>query len=124
MTRTQTKIPCNHISPNPDKSRPIAHLHPRTVGGIEAAVERDGVVDVGTEGAGDIHHGHSQGRRGVLLARRVELADDVEVRASHVAVDEEGEIRRVHPALEVVLVHLYQVVVPLLGALEFEIRLE
>lgn len=72
---------------------------------------------MGAQRARYVHHRDPEGRA-VALARRVKLAGDVQIRAAHVAVDQEGEIRRVDPALEVGLVDLHEVVVTLLGALQ------
>lgn len=68
------------------------------------------------QGAGNVHHRYAE-RQALLLARRVQFPRDVQIRAADVTVDEEREIRRVDSALEVVLVHLDQIVIPLLGPL-------
>jgi hypothetical protein len=93
-----------------------SHLHPRRVGGVQAPVEGDGVVDVGAQRAGDVDHRHLQSGR-VFPLRRVQLPLYVEVGAAHVTVDEESQVGRVDVALEVALVHLHQVVVPVFRVL-------
>lgn len=72
-----------------------------------------------TQRASDVHHGYRESR-GIPLARGIELADDVQIRAAYVAVDEESEVCRVDATLEVVLVDLHQIVVSLLGTLEMK----
>jgi hypothetical protein len=94
----------------------VRDLHPRRVGGVQAPVESDGVVDVGAQRAGDVDHGHLQSGR-VFPLRRVQLPLYVEVGAAHVTVDEESQVGRVDVALEVALVHLHQVVVPVFRVL-------
>lgn len=97
------------------------NLHPRRIGGIQPAVESDGVVDVWTQWAGNVDDGHAQrgAGGGPLQVVVAELTThNVQVGATHVRVDQQCQVGWVYMAREVRLVHMHQVVIALLGALK------
>lgn len=97
------------------------NLHPSRVSGIQPAVESDSVIDVRAQWAGDVDDGHAQRGTGgsplqVVIA---ELAThNIQIGATHVRVNQQSQVRRVHVTREIRLVHLHKVVVALLCTLK------
>lgn len=93
-----------------------SHLHPGGVSWVKAAIKGHCVVHMWTEGPCNVHYGHTERLR-VLAFGRFQFTNYVEICSSDVAVNEESQVGGVHVVFEVCLVHLNQIVVPLLCAL-------
>jgi hypothetical protein len=69
-----------------------------------------------TEGPSDVHDRHAECMR-ILASCRLQFTNDVQICSPDIAIDEECKVDGIHVPFEVCLVHLNQIMIPLLCAL-------
>lgn len=93
-----------------------SHLHPGGIGWVKASIKGDSIIYMWTEGTCDVHDRHVECMR-ILASWRFQFTNNIQIRSSDIAIDEECEVGGIHMTFEVCLVHLNQIMVPLLCAL-------
>lgn len=94
----------------------LSHLHPGGIGWVKASIKGDSIIYMWTEGPCDVHDRHVECMR-ILASWRLQFTNNIQIRSSDIAIDEECKVGGIHMTFEVCLVHLNQIMVPLLCAL-------